>query len=340
MRTARFEPVEDTGSTASLRGLCVVDRDVVWASGTNGAVLRSVDGGASWTNVHPESEMDFRDVESFDADVAFVMSITKPAAILRTFDGGATWDEVYRSPNPDAFFDSLAFFDRERGCVFGDPMDGAFVVLRTADGGDTWQRVPAADLPTPCEGEAAFAASGTCIATVGAAHAWIGTGGLASRVLVSGDGGATWSAAATPMQVPAPASGPTEPDTAPSPTQGIYSVAFRDERHGVVVGGDFTRPEVGDRNAAITRDGGRTWVSAVERPHGYRSAVAWVPDRENTLVAVGRAGADYSEDGGRTWSALGKLGFYAIDFAPGVDGSHPVGWAVGANGRIARLAFR
>ena len=343
MSRAAFEPIASdsidsigsTGSSASLRGISVVDENVVWASGTNGTVLRTTDAGQTWTNIHPPAEMDFRDIHAFDAETAFVMSITQPAAILRTTNGGESWEEVYRSSDPDAFFDSFTFFDRERACLFGDPTDGTFLVLRTRDGGNSWNRVPAADLPAPLEGEAAFAASGTCVASTGDGHAWIGTGGHASRVLATEDGGATWRAAATPMH-------PGDRDTS---TTGIYSIAFRDARHGVIVGGDYTKPDAIERNAAVTDDGGLTWTLASEAPHGYRSAVAYVPGREHTLVAVGRAGSDYSEDGGRTWHSLGDVGYYALGFAPASSRAAKsrkwaTGWAVGSEGRIARLAIR
>ena len=205
--------------------------------------------------------------------------------------------------------------------VIGDPIEGSFLVLRTADGGHTW--TPAPSVPPPREGEAAFAASGTCVVSSGADHAWIGTGGSASRVLRSTDGGRSWEA------VPATV-------VSGQPTTGIYSVAFRDPFHGVVVGGDYTRPEETYRNAAFTRDGGVTWqsVPAGAAPRGQRSAVAWVPGLANTLVAAGRTGTDYSTDGGRTWRALGDEGFYALSFAPTGEG-----WAAGADGRVARLVL-
>jgi len=121
-----------------------------------------------------------------------------------------------------------------------------------------------------------------------------------------------------------------------APTTGIYSVAFRDADHGVLVGGDYTKPEAAWRNAAFTSDGGTTWTGVADgfQPRGQRAAVAWVPGRRDTLVTVGRTGTDTSLDGGRTWAPLNNEGYYALSFAPSGEG-----FAVGADGRAARLRY-
>src|SRR5438094_3977444 len=56
----------DTGSYARLRGLAAVSRDVAWASGSGGTVLRTVDGGRSWRPVGPPgtADLQFRDIEA------------------------------------------------------------------------------------------------------------------------------------------------------------------------------------------------------------------------------------------------------------------------------------
>jgi hypothetical protein len=319
---ARWEASE-TGSAASLRGIFVVDADTVWATGSGGTVLRTVDGGVSWTRIEvPGFETgELRDVHAFDSEHAYVLCVTEPASVLRTRDGGATWQELYRSPHETAFFDSFTFFDAEHACLFGDPIDGVFTVLTTDDGGESWNELTSAELPEASAGEAAFAASGTCVVSHGATHAWIGTGGQRTRVLRSTNGGRSWRASETPM-------------VAGGDATGIYSVAFRDERNGVVVGGSYLHPDATERNAACSADGGITWtaVPPADSPRGHRAAVLYVPGQARTLVAMGRTGSDYSLDDGHTWRALGDEGYYAL-------GAAPTGeiWAVGAEGRAARL---
>ena len=147
--------------------------------------------------------------------------------------------------------------------------------------------------------EGAYAASGTNVAVHGD-HVWIGT--TASRVLHSADRGRTWSVSQTPL--------PT------SASAGIFSVAFRDASHGIVVGGDYQKPSEAADNVAVTSDGGKTWRLSTGSLGGYRSAVAWVPRSASLWIAVGPSGADVSDDDGLTWRPFRGPGFHAIAFSP------------------------
>jgi photosystem II stability/assembly factor-like uncharacterized protein len=219
------------------------------------------------------------------------------------------------------FVDALAFWDAEHGLVLGDPVGGRFTILLTGDGGATWARVPPEALPPALENEGAFAASGTCLVVFGDRFAWFATGGATvSRVFRSTDRGRTWSVAATPVR-------------AGGPSAGIFSLAFRDERHGVAVGGDYKAPEQAGGLVARTEDGGKTWSAVGQGPGGYRSGVAFVPGTNPTaFVAVGPTGSDLSTDDGRGWKPLDVTGFHAVSVAP--DGTP---WAVGDGGRVARF---
>ena len=138
--------------------------------------------------------------------------------------------------------------------------------------------MPADRLPPALDNEGAFAASGTNVAVFGSTHAWFGTGAAArSRVLHTADRGTTWTIAETPLRA--------------GQTSGIYSVAFRDALNGVVVGGDYSKETEAINNAAITRDGGRTWM-AVNGLTGFRSVVAYIPGQKAGILAVGPQGTD------------------------------------------------
>ncbi|MGA5900850.1 WD40/YVTN/BNR-like repeat-containing protein [Streptomyces venetus] len=317
--------LKDTGTPdVRFRGLAAVSRNTAWLAGTGGTVLRTTDGGSTWRNVSPPgaAELQFRDVEAFDARRAVVLAIGEGEAsrAYRTDDGGATWTESFRNTDPKAFYDCLAFFDHRHGLAMSDPVDGRFRVLSTGDGGRSWKMLPDAGMPAAQEGEAGFAASGQCLVTSGPKDVWLATGGAArARVLHSADRGLTWTATDTPLP-------------AGDPARGVFALAFRDRTHGLAVGGDFNPGRPSPDAAARTGDGGRTWRPATAPPPAYRSGVAWLPHSRSTALAVGPTGTDLTTDGGRTWRTVDTGSYDTVDCAPG----HGC-WAAGEKGRVARL---
>ena len=233
-----------------------------------------------------------------------------------------TWVLEYINRDPKGFLDALAFWDAEHGLALGDPVDGRFTILITDDGGKHWKSIPATGMPMALPGEAAFAASGTCLVVQGDCNAWFATGAVnASRVFRSTDRGKTWTVHETPIR-------------AGTPSSGVFSLAFWDDHHGVAVGGDYKEPKKSGGYVALTSDGGRSWALAKgTQPAGYRSGLAVVPGTpEPTGVVVGPTGMDISVDGGENWIPLGTVGFDAVSFA-----GRDEGWATGEDGRIARF---
>jgi photosystem II stability/assembly factor-like uncharacterized protein len=320
-----------SGTDVRLRGISVVSEKVAWASGARGTVLRTVDGGRVWQQVAvPGAEkLDFRDVDAVSDTTAYILSIGNGSAsrIYKTTDAGQTWTLQFQNTAEKAFFDAMAFWDADRGIAFSDSIDGRLVILRTIDGGATWSRIPPDGLPPALDNEGAFAASGTNVAMFGKQHVWIGTGAAArSRVLRSTDAGKTWAVADTPL--------------AAGPSTGIFSIAFRDANHGIVVGGDYSKEKEAVDNAAITSDGGRTW-KLVTGLTGFRSVVAFLGRSRgaNIWMAVGPSGADISTDDGKTWREVSSLGFDTIGVARGGDRTPPTVFGAGANGRLGKLVI-
>jgi photosystem II stability/assembly factor-like uncharacterized protein len=318
--------MQSSGVSVRLRGVSAVDARVAWASGASGTYARTVDGGRTWrAGVVPGAEgLDFRDVDAFDADTAYLLAIGEgeSSRIYKTSDGGEHWTLQFQNRRAAAFFDCMSFWNRSRGLAVSDPVGGRFLVVATEDGGRTWKERDAAGMPAALAGEGAFAASGTCVATGGASDAWFGTGGPAgARVFRSKDGGRSWDASTTPL--------------ATGKAAGVFSISFWGAGRGAAVGGDYTLEKAATGNAAVTEDNGKSWRAVGgRRPAGYRSCVARVAGtRGPTLIAVGPSGSDYSTDGGRTWTPLGSEGFHALSVARGGE----VAWAVGENGRVARL---
>jgi photosystem II stability/assembly factor-like uncharacterized protein len=322
--------LQTSGTVERLRAVSAVSERVAWASGNKGTVLRTEDAGAHWTLLPvPVAEgLDFRDIEATSERTAYILSIGPgdKSRIYKTTDAGTTWVLQFTNADPKAFFDAIAFWDAQNGIAVGDPVDGRFTILRTADGGRTWVLTPEAARPRALPGDGMFAASGTCLVAQGRTNAWIGTGGAAqARVLRTTDRGATWSEAATPI-------------VAGSSSAGIFSIAFSDALHGIVVGGDYRKEREPSDNVALTSDGGRTWAAlGGVRLRSFRSGVVFIPgSRGREIIAVGPAGTDRSLDGGRTWAPLGDVGFHAVS----VDKSGRSVWAVGEQGRVGRLVDR
>ena len=109
--------VINTGVKTSLRGLSVVNNNVVWVSGSNGMVGKSSNAGKNWKwmTVKGFEKNDFRDIEAFDANTAIIMSIADPAYILKTTDGGDTWKVVYENKTKGMFLDAMEFRDPLNG---------------------------------------------------------------------------------------------------------------------------------------------------------------------------------------------------------------------------------
>ena len=322
---AQWTP-QQSGTNAEFRGLVATSPTVVWASGTRGRVARTTDGGATWTvdSIPGASSLDLRAIAPRNDRLAWAISAGPAeqgqAQIFHTTDG-THWTRQYSTAQAGVFIDAIAFWDDRHGIAMSDPVGGKLFLLVTDNGGESWSQVPADGAPAVLPGEAAFAASGTCLIVQGGSNAWIGTGGGArARVFRSTDRGRTWQVADTPLH-------------AGNSASGIFSIAFSDARHGVVVGGEYSKPKEPFDNVAVTDDGGATWRRAAgPLPNGYMSAVAYVPgSRGRELVAVGLAGTARSTDGGESWAMVDTVPYNSITFAPNGDG-----WAAGPRGRIAK----
>jgi photosystem II stability/assembly factor-like uncharacterized protein len=316
---ARWEK-QAVNTKASLRGLSVVNENIIWASGTGGTFLRTVNGGKTWTigAVPGAEKLDFRDVETFDANTAYLLSIGEGenSRIYKTSDGGKTWELQFQNTNPKAFFDAIAFWDKNNGIAMSDPVNGKYLLIETKDG-ENWKVLGNEKMERAKTGEAAFAASGTCLITNGKSDVFLVSGGADARVFRSGNRGLSWFIAETPIVK----------GTAGS---GIFSIAMFDKKRGVIVGGNYEKPDEINNNLAFTGDGGKTWIAG-KGLSGYRSGVTFVD--KNTLIAVGASGSDLSNDSGKTWQNLDKENYNAVQ-AKGVNAI----WAVGANGLVARFS--
>ena len=315
--------VQESGVDSNLRGVCVVaespaeDRVIIWASGSQGAVVRSTNSGKTWKQLRiPGTEsLDFRGVRAFDAKTAYVMSSGEGAQsrIYKTTDAGETWKLQYQGTKKEFFLDALICDDEKHCVALSDPVDGKFLMLANTDG-EHWQELPQENMPAALPKEGAFAASNSSLCLEGN-NIYFGTGGPAARVFASHDSGKTWRVLETPI-------------ISGNASSGIFSLLC-DEDTIVAVGGDYQDPARAYKNAAVSRNGGKTWELATQPPGGYRSAVG---KYNGGFVAVGPTGTETSADG-LHWRSIGKLNFNAYTFP--IPGN--AGWAVGPHGTVARF---
>lgn len=352
--------------TVRLRGLSAVDANIAWASGREGTVLRTIDAGKSWSvfRVPGAEKLDFRDVEGFSAEEAVILSVGpgEDSRVYRTEDGGLTWQLALQNRDPKAFFDCFDF-DGKEGRLLGDPVDGRFQLLGTRDSGRSWSLLQG---PEAVEGEAAFAASGSCVKH----ESWqnpsiddkwsdvrltiLVSGGNAPRVHWGRESGGELRWLASKID------GDTKASSA-----GYFSIAAG--RLGpLAVGGDFKKENDPGRAMVLGRgvahyafDTGRTTPahtsrlendevyvperkireikasvfltpSALDAPRGYRSGAA-CSGKQFICVATGPGGSDAWD--GKQWSVLEGAGYDSVDVAGGVF------WFSGDGGRLGRLVM-
>jgi photosystem II stability/assembly factor-like uncharacterized protein len=353
--------MQESGTTAGLRGIDSVDGTVAWASGTNGTVLKTIDGGAHWTQCTiPDAAtdgatLDFRGVQAWDAKTAIVMASGQgeKSRLYKTEDGCETWKLVFKNPDKEGFWDAVQITDLKTALLIGDPLPKVelshfrakkyfhFPLYGTVDSGNTWIRLDKDNLfalsdasgkPT----QSVFAASNSSLLET-AQHNWIlfVVGGKTASLkllefidkpdpLICKHACTVTGGAVLPLSS--------------GPTAGGFSLAVREGNSPnptlIAVGGDYSKSELRDGTAATCRREFKDppfmtffkCEASTTPPHGYRSAVQW-SEALKAWITVGTNGSDISRDDGKTWQPLDDGNWNALSLP----------FVVGPNGRIARI---
>ncbi len=255
-------------------------------------------------------------------NAVYLLNTGSPAKLFKVSDD-LSRSVVFTDTHPDAFYDSMLFVTQQKGIAVGDPVNGCFSILRTWDGGNTWKKSPCAESVANVEGEAAFAASNSNLASAGGTL-WIFTGGKISRVLRSQNFGNSWTIHQTPM-----ISGKS--------MTGTFAGDFYDSQNGLIVGGDYENQGMMSHNKARSLDGGKTWQTVGQGTgFGYASCVRYFPkSNSRKAISVGPSGVFQTIDGGLTWQKiLADPDLHTLIFA-----GPRVAYA-GGRGKIIRIAFR
>jgi hypothetical protein len=337
--------LQQSNSTASLRGIHNVGDGVVWASGTQGMVLHTTNDGQTWRRcaVPPEAEkLDFRGIQAFDANIAIVMSSGAGALsrVYKTIDACRTWKLVFTNPDESGFWDAIQFASPAFGVLVGDQVRNHFPMFFSTDGGDTWQQFDSKATAAADKNQSFFAASNTSLLM-----------DAAKAKLYMITGGGTTSLVTVNLHFTAGAIcqdcldlSYTHPDLATGETAGGFSLASRSDGSNLVmvaVGGDYKTPDKTSGTAAFWINDhrqNRPWHASNTPPHGYRSAVAYNSSTK-TWISVGPNGTDVSTDDGVNWRALKP----STADTPDADrnwNALSLPFAVGSNGRIGKLSSR
>ena len=340
---AQFD-LEDSRTTASLRGIHSLGSGIAWASGTEGTVLRTEDGGYLWQGcaTPPGAEkLDFRGIQAFDANTAIVMSSGKGdlSRLYKTTDGCRTWKLVFTNPDATGFFDALRRVTSNQLYLLGDPVDGKFSMFLTQDAGSTWFIADDPGLDA-AKGDGAFAASNSSLSSQGPFLYFVTGGGTSSHLY-------TTAGQCDPAKPSAPCpvawTNTKLPLAAGTAASGAFSITARMETSMtgkshlilVVVGGIYDKPDAATSTAATSIDSGKNWQPYQTPPRGFRSSVAYDPAHK-TWITTGPNGTDISTDDGKNWRPL-KPG-------PGQPADADKNWnalslpfVVGPHGRIGKL---
>ncbi|MES2655386.1 MAG: YCF48-related protein [Bacteroidota bacterium] len=304
----------------SFRGLSVVNDSVIWASGNNGTIAKSTDGGKTFyfDKLAGYETCDFRDIEAFDAKNAIVMSTRAPAYILKTTDGGQTWKEVYKNTDTAVFLDAMDFWNDKKGVLVGDPIHNHFFMLYTLDGGNTWQTIDEKYTPVAGDGEAVFAASGTSLRCWGNKEFGFVTGGMKSSFYYFKS--LQKASDKTNLLIQQGAS-----------AKGAFSFAVTNKAK-IAVGGNYLQDSVRYKN--FDEIGVNLYYEdAGEQPFGYRSCIEKLSI--NNFLACGTNGVDAFNYQDRSWKSISKVSFNTVRKAKKGNAV----FLVGSKGKIAKMIF-
>ncbi len=307
-----------SGAKTSLRGLSVVDNNVIWASGTGGNIARSTNGGQTfvWIKVKDYEQRDFRDIEAFDSNNAIIMAIAEPAIILKTKDGGQTWKEVFKDTTKGMFLDAMDFVNNE-GVVIGDPVNDKIFMAYTNDFGESWKISSVTNDIKITPGEAFFASSGTNIKLQNNTFPVFVSGGKRSTIFFS-----STAQHALPLVQGQESTGANS-----------LAISPNNPLHAIVVGGDFSKDTVSTGNCTLLNLTPFTSQQPITPPHGYRSCVEYISAKE--LITSGTSGVDISKDGGMNWQLISKESFHVCQKAKKTNAV----FLAGSNGKIAKLIW-
>ncbi len=217
--------------------VAALDADTAIVVGYGGKILRTADGGFSWTRIPSGTSEALYRVRFVDAKRGWISG--QDGIILHTEDGGLSWSR--QQTNTNAYLFSLHFVDAEFGWAVGDRS----LAVHSRDGGRTWtlHKIVSAT-GEKLTADQALAEQDPILYDVfflDRERGWVS--GEFGRLFQTTDGGQTWHARETSLL------GPEIVDVLDIPT--FFGVQFTPQNDGVAVGLEG--------KIARSLDGGTTW---------------------------------------------------------------------------------
>lgn len=128
-----------TGTSLPLYSASAPNNSICFASGP-GVVIKTTNAGTSpWLNVTPSGPYIYWTVFAYDANLVFLCATDTGYAatyIMRSSNGGSNWQTVMSMNG--AFFDAVWMYNANNGFMYGDPVNGRWLLYKTTNGGLNW----------------------------------------------------------------------------------------------------------------------------------------------------------------------------------------------------------
>lgn len=319
--------------------------------GNQPTILRSTDGGTTWTAQSPPPALDpivsLQAVEFVNASIGWIVGTF--GTVLSTTNGGATWTQR-AAPVGSANLYAVAFPNTTVGWAVGQ----GSVLIKSTDGGNNWLAQV-----SPVQGDL----NGLAVLANDTQRAWaVGAGGA---LILTTNGGSTWTAASASSNAAYNAvdfvnssqgwivgangtmlrttNGGLTWTRMTGTTRTLRDVDFVNATHGWAVGDQTT--------VLRTTDGGASW-STLSLPSGVSgtfNGVKFISPTTGWVVGYGANGTTgggipfntglylKTTDGGATWQARPTPAEPALPALAAVDfADADTGWIVGSGGHIMK----
>jgi photosystem II stability/assembly factor-like uncharacterized protein len=265
-----------------LNSVCFTDSNTGFAVGELGTLLKTTDGGISWTILPSGTESHLNSVYFVDASTGFAVggsesdreNDARNGIILKTTNGGTTWTTLWS--HPTSYLKSVFFTNANIGYAVGGYYFGSKgIVLKTTDGGITWETLLL---------EPNYALISIFFTETNTGYT-VGRGNEFGIILKTTDGGTTWTTISKGI------------------LDDLNSVFFANDKTGYAVGGNFWNSGI----ILKTIDSGANWDTLSLIP-GYTLFSVFFTEANVGYVTAGSGDETgillKTIDGGATWEKV------------------------------------